>query len=353
MKIRTRADCGLGIREISRQTGLSRVTVRKYLRADRDEEIVWGPRAPRPTLLDPYKGYLLERLKHEEPGKRIPNTVYLREMKALGYPGGETQLRRWLKEQREVKVEATPLIRFETPPGEQVQIDWAVIRRGKDSLSAFIATLGHSRWSYVWFTTNEKVETLIDCHERLFEALGGVPKRGLYDNPKTIVVQRNAYGKGKHQYNPAFLAFARHCGFFPQLCKPYRAQTKGKVERFIRYMRESFLWPLESKLKAEGRTLDVDTANAEVGPWLRTVANARVHRETKKVPLEALSADLMALQPYPGPMRAVPALETPRRLMELKNGQSSAGWPQPARTSLNGGLVVPQHDLSVYEEVRV
>ena len=117
------------IREISRQTGLSRGTVRQYLRADRDKEIVWGPRAPRPTLLDPYKVYLLDRLKHEEPGKRIPNTVYLREMKARGYPGGETQLRRWLKGQREVKVEDTPLIRFETPPGEQVQIDWAVIRR--------------------------------------------------------------------------------------------------------------------------------------------------------------------------------------------------------------------------------
>ena len=95
-------------------------------------------------------------------------------------------------------------------------------------------------------------------------------------------------------------------------------------------MRESFLWPLESKLKAEGRILDVDTANAEVGQWLRTVANARVHAETKRVPLEALSADLVSLQPYPGPLlapqQADSALSGPKTLLELKYGPSADRW---------------------------
>lgn len=106
---------------------------------------------------------------------------------------------------------------------------------------------------------------LIDCYECLFEMLGGVFKCGLYDNFKMIVVQCNVYGKGKYQYNVVFLVFVWYCGFFFQLCKFYCVQIKGKVEWFICYMWESFLWLFESKLKVEGWIFDVDMVNVEVG----------------------------------------------------------------------------------------
>src|SRR5262249_41611492 len=168
-----------------------------------------------------------------------------------------------------------PVIRFETGPGEQMQVDWAVIRRGSNRLSVFVATLGWSRATYVEFVTDERVETLIEAHENAFLAFGGTPRRALYDNRRTVVQDRHGYGQGRHRSHPGFLDFARHCGFRPRLCAPYRAQTKGKVERFIRYLRHSFYVPLASRLAQEGLIVDRQTANLAVRRWLREVGKVR------------------------------------------------------------------------------
>ena len=96
----------------------------------------------------------------------------------------------------------------------------------------------------------------------------------MYDNMRTVVTDRDQYGPGLHRYNRAFLDFAHHYGFLPRLCRPYRAQTKGKVERFIGYLRASFYIPLASQLRPEKLKVDRDTANARVGTWLREIANA-------------------------------------------------------------------------------
>ncbi len=118
--------------------------------------------------------------------------MLLREIRERGYEGGISILKDWL-----ASVRPTPTVpeirRFETEPGYQAQIDWTTIRRGKDRLSAFVTTLGFSRWSYVWFTTDERFETLIDAHERFFDAIGGVPRTILYDNMKTVLIDRDAY----------------------------------------------------------------------------------------------------------------------------------------------------------------
>jgi transposase len=138
-----------------------------------------------------------------------------------------------------------PVIRFETLPGQQTQCDWVVFRRGKQPLSAFVATLDFSRAGYVEFVTDEKLQTLLDCHEHAFDFFGGVVHEVLYDNMKTVVLERDAYGPGEQRFHPAFLDFASHHGFLPRLCRPYRAKTKGKVERFNGYLRRSFYtrWP--------------------------------------------------------------------------------------------------------------
>ena len=126
------------------------------------------------------------------------------------------------------KETASPFVRFETGPGEQMQVDWAVIRRGSNRLSVFAATLGWSRASYVEFVTDERVETLIEARENAFLDFGGVPQEVLYDNMRTVVLERHGYGRGRHRFHPGFLDFARHCGFRPRRCAPYRAQTKGR-----------------------------------------------------------------------------------------------------------------------------
>jgi transposase len=297
LEIRVLHRHGKSIREIAREMGVSRNTVRRYLR---DAEAArYKLRPPRPTKLDPFKGYVIERLRSAAP-ERIPGSVLLMELRERGYSGGYTRLKELLASLKPPEL-VEPVIRFETGPGEQMQVDWAVIRRGENRLSVFVATLGWSRASYVEFVTDERVETLIEAHENAFLAFGGTPREVLYDNMRTVVLERHGYGRGRHRFHPGFLDFARHCGFRPRLCAPYRAQTKGKVERFIRYLRHSFYVPLASRLAQEGLIVDRETANLAVRRWLREVANARVHGTTGEIPAERLATERTQLQPVPTP----------------------------------------------------
>ena len=279
VEIRVLSRQGKSIREIARMLKVSRNTVRRYLRG---EGLPRYEREARPSKLDHYKQYIAERVKAAAP-EWIPATVLLRELRALGYPGGMSILKDHLATLKPV-AKPEPLIRFETEPGRQMQADFATIRRGQDRLAVFIATLGWSRATYVEFVTDERMETLLGCHERAFYFFGGVPREVLYDNMRTVVTDRDRYGPGLHRYNRTFLDFAHHHGFVPRLCQPYRPRTKGKVERFIRYLRASFYVPLASQLSPEGLKVDRETANARVGTWLREVANARVHATTGEVP---------------------------------------------------------------------
>ena len=235
VEIRVLRRQGKGVRAIARMLEVSRNTVRRYLRA---EGLPRYAREARPSKLDPYRYYIAARVAAAAP-EWIPATVLLRELRARGYPGGISILKDHLVTLKPVAT-PEPLIRFETEPGRQLQVDFATIRRGGDRLSAFIATLGWSRAAYVEFVTDERLETLLGCHERAFYYFGGIPHEVLYDNMRTVVSDRDRYGPGLHRYNRTFLDFAHHHGFVPRLCRPYRAKTKGKVERFIRYLRASF-----------------------------------------------------------------------------------------------------------------
>jgi|SRR5690625_1483340 len=145
VEIRVLARQGHGIKAIARELELSRNTVRKYLRSESPRP-EYRPRAPRPTKLDPYKDYLQARIEAARP-HWIPATVLLREIREQGYPGGISQLKAYLAPFKQRPEE--PLIRFETPPGKQMQVDFTTIRRGRSPLKAFVATLGYSRATYV------------------------------------------------------------------------------------------------------------------------------------------------------------------------------------------------------------
>jgi transposase len=239
------------------------------------------------------------------------------------------------------------VVRFETAMGEQMQVDWVEFRKGSDPLYAFCATLGYSRASYVEFVTDMKIRTLIDSHQRAFEAFGGVVRQALYDNMKTVVIERDAYGAGEHRFHAAFLDYARHSGFVIKLCQPYRAKTKGKVERFNGYLRRSFYVPLMSRLAQDGIKLDAVTANIEVGRWLAEVANVRIHGTTGVQPAMRLQEERVHLQPIPEPWRGEIAAARPR----AKTPQAPTPERLPTDVERLRQDTPRQHPLAVYEQL--
>ncbi|KGA50788.1 integrase core domain protein [Yersinia pestis] len=108
----------------------------------------------------------------------------------------------------------------------------------------------------------------------------------LYDNMKTVVLQRDAYQTGQHRFHPSLWQFGKEMGFSPRLCRPFRAQTKGKVERMVQYTRNSFYIPLMTRLRPMGITVDVETANRHGLRWLHDVANQRKHETIQARPCD-------------------------------------------------------------------
>jgi transposase len=294
VEIRVLARRGSGIREIARQLGCSRNTVRRYLRCERVGR--YGPRARRPTKLDEYRDYLTERVAQARP-RWIPATVLLREIRELGYGGGLSQLKAWLAPLKKAAPEV--VVRFETAPGKQMQVDFTWVRRGGDPLVALVATLGYSRASFVKFGRKEDGEALCTGLREALDYFGGVPEQVLFDNARTVVIERDAYGPGLHRWNDRLLELAEECGFTLQLCRPYRAQTKGKVERFNGYLKGSFLVPLAASLQASGLKLTAELANGHVWRWLDEIANERVHATTKAIPARRLAEERSVMLPAP------------------------------------------------------
>lgn len=181
---------------------------------------------------------------------------------------------------------------------------------------------------YVEFCDNEQLETLIDCHENAFSCFSGVPHEILYDNMKTVVHERNAYGRDMHRFHPGFLDYARHAGFLPRLCRPYRAKTKGKVERFIGYLKRSFWIPFVATCRQAGLKPDKGAANAAVKIWLREVANVRVHATTGEVPADRLVIEQTMLQELPKPYRG----RTARSMSVVSKPRTVGGYQHPLST---------------------
>jgi len=274
---------GLSIRAISARLGISRNTVRAALRRQ-------GPPARQeralPSKLDPYKDYLLARLADYP---ELSAAALLDEIRALGYAGGLSILKEFTYPYRQRRRQ--PVVRFETAPGQQAQADWSSLGRhllGDEHRSPqlFVMVLGFSRALYAEAVWRADLESFLACHARAFAYFGGVPAEVLYDNAKVVVLERLAAGP---RYNPGLLDFAGRYGFAPRLCRPYRARTKGKVERSIGYLKDRFF---------VGRVFaDLEDLNCQLLGWLDAVANRREHATTNERPIDRLS--LEKLSPLP------------------------------------------------------
>ena len=267
---------GLTIKEIVRMTGLSRNTVRRVLRGEHPLKV--RPRE-RTSKLEAFKSYLRERFE-----RYALSAVRLHpEIVAMGYAGSIQTVRRYLAELRGPgRRQSTVTLRYETPPGKQAQADWAECGRfdlggaRPVTVYAFVMVLSYSRMRFVRFTTSMRLAELIACHQRAFEYFGGWPASILYDNMKQVRLDRG-------RLNEAFCDFADHHGFTVKTHRPYRPRTKGKVERTVDYLKDNFL---------AGRSfVSLEDLNAQGHHWLETVANAREHATTGKVPRELLAQE--------------------------------------------------------------
>ncbi len=282
---------GYSIRAISKIVGLNRRTVSKRLKED-----VLKPykKIEYKSKLDPFKKYITARVEQANPNK-IPSSVIYEEIKQYGYDGKIRILQAYLSSLK-TEVVQEEVLRFETKPGYQAQVDWTIIRSGKSSIYAFVMVLGYSRMAFVYFTSNMRQDTWQDCHVKAFEYFGGVPQTLLYDNLKSVVIKRDKYGKNQHGFNNDFLDFSKD-NFIPKLCKVYRAKTKGKVERFNLYLKNNFYVPLKASLKGSEINIDIDLLNSKIFNWLE-LANSRVHATTKRKPIDMIKEERDLLKPF-------------------------------------------------------
>lgn len=283
-------DAGLTKTAIADQLGVKRRTIHHWIATGQLDRVVdaAGPRRslPRATKLDRFKPIIAERLARHE---RLSATRLFAELQAAGYPGGITQLREYVAQVRP-RPEPEPIVRFETPPGHQAQVDFAEFRFPWGKRFALLVVLGYSRLLWVRFYSRQTLATVISGLEEAFAYFGGVPVELLFDQMKAVIVEDHRAEGGRLLENAEFLRFAGHHGFRIRACRPYRAKTKGKVERPVSYLRGNFVYGREFIGDA-----DLD---AQRLVWLDTVANVRQHGTTKVAPRTRFDLEeQLALQP--------------------------------------------------------
>lgn len=338
---------GLSVSAIAAQSGLDRKTVRKYIRQGAVAP-QYKPRTPRVTLIEPFKPFLRQRLAAFP---QLSGARLLREIGELGYAGGKSCLNDFLRQVRPLQV-APFEVRFETPPGHQAQVDFAEFRvrfahepDTERKVWLFALVLGHSRYLWAQFVMHQDLPTVLRCHIDAFEHLGGAPRQILYDQMKTAV-NSDATDTRPIIYNSKLLACAAHYGFTPKACQPYRAKTKGKVERGFRYVRADFFMARQF--------LDMADLNQQLRHWLDTVANVRLHGSTDRIVTEHFAQERPALQPLPaGRFDAV--LRSERRLNSegcVSVGGNYYSVPDGTASRMLAVQITP-HEVHIFDEDRL
>lgn len=277
---------GHSMRFIARKLGLHRNTVKKYILGRRFPEYRRTER--RVSILASFARMIHDWLSQEN---YRASWIWER-LKSLGYTGSYETVKRFV---RPIKQQQARLayIRFETMPGVQAQVDWADFQISEPggaprTVYLFVLVLGYCRAIYAELVSRCTLESFLDGHIRAFRYLGGVASELLYDNMKHVVIRHLV---GKVHFNAELLHFARHYGFAPKACPPYAAWVKGKVERPVDYIRESFWRGYQFS--------DFDTANRDLRQWLDTTANRRVHGTHRQPVIDRWQQEKPVLGPLP------------------------------------------------------
>lgn len=275
-------------RRIALHLRIGRHTLTKYLANPAPPP----SRRDRPSKLDIFKPALAELLERDP---KAPATVLLQRLQTLGYDGGISILKDYLRVMRKNAALRRAYVRMEPAAGERFDIDWghfgALTYNGTPrKLYAFCLVECHSRKIYLEFTHSQSFETFARCHIHAFESFGGCARELWFDNLATAVAEHEG---NLVRFNPRFLAFAREYAFIPRACHVAAAWEKGKVERAIGYVRQNF-WPLRS-------FADLSDVNAQARRWLEEVANRRKHRETGQAPDDRFQVEALRPLPLLGP----------------------------------------------------
>ena len=239
-------------------------------------------RRSKPAKLEAFKPIIEARLKSYP---QLSAVRLFEEVRAAGYTGGLTQLKLYVTQVRP-RPAPEPLVRFETEPGQQAQVDFAEFTFPWGKRYALLVVLGYSRLLWLRFYPKQDMQTLFAGLEEAFACFGGVPREILFDQMASVITRDLRDQGGRLMENQELLRFAAHWQFRVRACRPYRAKTKGKVERPIRYLRESFVY-------ARDFVSDEDL-NAQAHTWLSGTANVRRHRTTKEKPIERFRRDEQA-----------------------------------------------------------
>lgn len=343
---------GWGSKRIAAEVGCARNTVKRYLAQAR-----WAPAAvpPRPKALDAHAAWVAERFHRHQGNADVVRQDLAREHGLA--VSLRTVERAVAPLRRALAAEARATVRFETAPGEQLQIDFGerrvLIAGVRERLHVFVATLGYSRRCHVRVFRHERQAAWLDGLESAFRAFGGVPETVLLDNAKALVLEPRREG-APAVFHPRLLAFAKHWGFRPVACAAYRARTKGKDERGVGYVKRNALagHAFESLAHLE----------AHLTTWTREVADVRVHGTTGEPPLERFRRDeAHRLRPLADRPSFQPTREWVRRVqadctVELHRNWYSVPWRligEAVRVVQHGERLTVRHGAAVVAEHQV
>ena len=284
MDIRSDRQKGMSYVELGRKYHMDPRTAKRYAESPQKPEYTLS--APKPTKMDPYKQIVDEWLE-EAPYSALRILEKLREM---GFDGGYSIVKAYVSS-RKMDLNEKATVRFETMPGKQGQMDWGffedhlVYEDGKwKKLYCFLMILGYSRMRYIEFVTDMSTNTLIRCHQNAFRYFGGYPEEILYDNMKQVVIKR-LLKQQDSTLNRQFEDFAGFYGFKPILCRPYRGQTKGKVERTVQFVRDNFMVGIKYNSLVD--------LNGQALAWCNKV-NGKVHATTNEILFERLKKESLS-----------------------------------------------------------
>ena len=280
-----REEQGLTPPQIAHELGLDERTVRRWLAA---KQFLPRQAVDRSSKLDPFKDTVVRMLEsYPYSAQQV-----LQRLREEGFTGGYTIVKQFVRKVRPKRTKAYLTLAF--APGECAQVDWGSygsIRVGETMrrLSFFVMVLCYSRQMYVEFTVSQTMEQFLTCHQNAFLAFGGVPGRIMVDNLKSAVLKRSP-GEAP-VFNPRYLACAQYHNFSISACGVAKGNEKGRVENGVGYVKKNFL---------AGAELPEFTAlNPAARIWLDTVANVRIHGETRQKPAELLLAERPHLRPLP------------------------------------------------------
>ena len=307
VRIRTLREAGHTLEEIAASVGVAKRSVQNILKEPpiKSPESAPTPASRgvgRPSEVEAFRGQV-ERILKEEPA--LPTVEILSRLRGLGYTGGKSAVYEFVKAIRPPKSES-PEVRFEGVPGEFSQHDFGSVKvtyadGSFERVHFFASRLKYSRWTHVVMVHNEKVEPLIRSLLLGFESFGGVPLRAVFDNPKTIVINRT---KGAIEWNPTFAHVPVDYGFGVELCWPRRANQKGSVENLVGWVKGSFF-----KVR---RFHDREDLERQLVTWLEEVNTQRPSRATNEIPADRMNAERERLSPM-----TIPAAEYPLRITTM------------------------------------